>query len=146
MHRTTPTIFPGSLSPPWASKHPNFMIQTTQCYSFVKLCRHICINKIYIYSRLSIYFLISRSLISVKVISRSLFFEKLFSGLTFSHPPLPPPPPPLQCLGYFRCNFHIKPIHFEHLLTRWSICRLKSRFGVSMRPKWRWDWTSSSRM
>ena len=101
----------GSLPPHWASKHLRFMIQTTQCYSFVKLCIitvFTCVTYAlikYIYSRLSIYLLISRSLISVKVISRSLFFEKYFL-VSRSHTPPPPPltpPPPLYtplCMPY----------------------------------------------
>ena len=87
---------------------------------------HTCINEICIYSWLSIYLLISRSLISVKVISRSLFFEKIFSGLTFSPPPPLTPPPP-----YIHTYIHIHMHTYIH--TYIHVCHLSYVYPIQIR-------------
>ena len=131
MHRTTPTIFLGHCPLPGQA---NTRISWYKPHSVIVLSNfvvtYVLIKYIYVYSRLSIlvlwlsiYFLISRSLISVKVISRSLFFEKLFSGLTFSHPPLPPPHTCINSLYHnlsFPLSYYILGFPIAYHALDWS--------------------------
>ena len=76
------------------------------------------------------YSVISGSLISVKVILRSLFFEKIFSGLTFS----PPPPPYVMCAGIQTSTLHVKTYKHDRQLSAKSFIQIKALFmanGIS---------------
>ena len=126
MRRTTPTIFLGHC-PSLGKQTPEF--HDTQCSSFVKLCiktlftcvTYVLIKYIYILVLvyLSPYFTFSdfsKSYFTFsvlwKVISRSLFFEKLFMvSRSRTPPPLTPPPPPCTITNFvsgYLCRITVK--------------------------------------